>query len=71
MSMRYCLTKKNQLVHEEKRACQQTDTYHASLLPGKFADVQQVSLAKEKQLVHKLGGQFVPFRVHDEPCCAE
>ena len=49
----------------------ETDTYHGSLLPGKFADIQQVSLTKEKQLVNKLGGQFVPSRVHDQPCCTE
>ena len=49
----------------------ETDTYHGSLLPGKFADIQQVSLTKVKQLVNKLGGQFVPSRVHDQPCCTE
>ena len=49
----------------------ETDTYHCSLLPGKFADIQQVSLTKVKQLVNKLGGQFVPSRVHDQPCCTE
>ena len=49
----------------------ETDTYHGSLLPGKFADIQQVSLTKVKQLVNKLGGQFVPSCVHDQPCCTE
>ena len=49
----------------------ETDTYHGSLLPGKFADIQQVSLMKVKQLVNELGGQFVPSRVHDQPCCTE
>ena len=49
----------------------ETDTYHGSLLPGKFADIQQVSLTKVNQLVNKLGGQFVPSCVHDQPCCTE
>ena len=49
----------------------ETDTYHGSLLPGKFADIQQVSLTKVKQLVNKLGGQLVSSRVHYQPCCTE
>ena len=49
----------------------ETDTYHCSLLPGKFADIQEVSLTKEKQLVNKLGGQLVSSRVHFQPCCTE
>jgi len=47
------------------------DTTIRFSLPGKFADAQEVSLAKEEQVVNKCGWQFVPLRIHNQSCCTE
>ena len=42
-----------------------------SSLPGEIAKAQKVSFTQEEKFVHKLGGKFVPFRLHNESCSAE